>query len=314
MTPSRVGMLGAGMMAQGFDRPGAERIMSMAHAFSRSPRFEIAGFFDASPGRAAAAEQRWNVPPSPRERDAWLDAGWDVVYIATPDDCHGADVRDVLARQPRAVLVEKPLSVHAEDALSLLTEARGRGVLMMVDFPRRRHSGIQKLRQMTLDGLMSEPLAAFIAVSGGAVHNLPHSLDLIHTVWGGDWTIERPAHVGQDMTFLQWRRDKHAFSMGVTERQSPYYVWEAHLYCDQGKVELSHSPEMLEWSTPAPHPEFAGYQVLTPVFRCGMEDEPLLSFVVEALGDGLDDPVVAARLLEHEMSAHRLSAAALKWF
>ena len=83
--PLRVGILGAGMMAQGFDRPGSARVLSMAHAFNRSGVFTLGGFFDLQQERAEAAERTWGVVPSPRHRLEWLDADWDIVYIATPD-------------------------------------------------------------------------------------------------------------------------------------------------------------------------------------------------------------------------------------
>ncbi len=301
------------MIAQGFDRPDSPRVLSMAHAFSRSSDFVLGGFFDTRAGRAEAAEGKWGVPPSPRSRDAWLDERWDVVYVATPDTQHGADLRDALQRRPRGVLMEKPLASDGAEALELLAHARELGVVVMADYPRRWHSGIARLRASVDAGALSPPDSAFIAVSGGALHNLPHTIDLMHSLWGGGWTVERVSCLGE-LTHLRWCRGSCTFPMAVLERTSSHYLWEAHFYCAQGKVELSHSPEVLEWACPAPHPDYHGYNVLTPVFRVDMEGEPLLGRVLDALAGSLRDPSAGARALEREIDSQQLAAAALRWF
>jgi predicted dehydrogenase len=314
MAPWRVGMLGAGMMAQGFDRPGSPRILSMAHAFSRSTDFVIGGFFDARADRAEAAEEVWGVAPSPRTREAWLAEPWDVVYIATPDAQHGRDVCDALARQPRGLLVEKPLASDGREAIDLLRKAGERRIPLMVNFPRRWHSGVVRLGDMAAAGRVSAPLSAFVAISGGALHSLPHTVDMVHSIWGGGWTVQRVAPRAGEMSLLDWRRNGQTFAMVVAERGSPHYVWEAHFYCPEGKVEFSHSPEVLEWSAPAPHPEYHTYQVLTPVFRADMEQEPLLGRAVEALARAIADPAAAERTLDRELESHSVAASVLPWF
>jgi predicted dehydrogenase len=314
MTRWRVGLLGAGMMAQGFDRPDSPHVLSMAHAFSRSDRFTIGGFFDATAGRAAAAEQTWGVPPSPRQREAWLDVGWDVVYIATPDANHAGDVRDVLGRSPCGVLVEKPLSLDGQAALASLAAASALGIPLMVNFPRRWHSGVTRLREMATRAELSPPTAAFVAVSGAATHNLPHTVDLMRSIWGGGWTVRCDVPKSHAMTSLAWSRGDTVCTMVVAERPPVPYVWEAHFYCPEGKVELSHSPEVLEWAAPGPHPLYLNYSVLTSNFRYDMESEPLLDRAVAALAQALDDSSIAAGALDGEMESQRLSAQVLQWF
>jgi hypothetical protein len=90
-------------------------------------------------------------------------------------------------------------------------------------------------------------------------------------------------------------------------------VWEAHFYCPEGKAEFSHSPEMLEWSVPAPHPHYIDYQVLTVMFRCDMEAEPLLERAVAALAAAVDDSSIAMRALDREIDSQRLTEQILKW-
>jgi predicted dehydrogenase len=311
--PWRVGIIGAGQMAQGFDAPGAPQILSMAHAFSCAPRFQVAGFFDQQPGRAAAAEQRWGVAPTPRDRGRWLAGGWDVIYIATPDREHATDLAAALDVRPRAVLVEKPLALDAGQAIALLDRAEGQGTAVLVNYPRRHHSVLTTLQRMAAAGELSPPTSVFAAVSGGAAHNLPHVIDLMRDIWGGGWQITGEPRRGELVT-LHWRRGDTAFWMCVADRESAFYTWEAHFHCREGKLEVSKSPEILEWSVPAPHPDYVTYRVLRPRISVGMEEEPLLPRVADALAEVLDDAARAAAALAVERETQRLVGAALTAF
>jgi predicted dehydrogenase len=306
----RVGILGAGMMAQGFDEPGAPRILSMAHAFHRSANFTVGGFFDRVTDRAAGAEARWGCGPSPRDRVGWLDAGWDVVYIATPDEAHSTDLADVLERRPRAILIEKPVAIEPDDAERLLSRARQVGVPVMVNYPRRHHTAVRRVGTAVAAGRFARPDALVLVASGSPAHNLPHATDLFHTIWGGDWAVERGG--GSDGgACLRCQRGDAAFPLLVYTRPDGDYLWEMHVYTPDGKFELSGSPEVLTMSTTRPHPEFPSYRVLTPEFTGGMEDEPLLPRTVEALRSLISERA-AAEASERELASQRFTSSVLR--
>lgn len=290
MNKWRVGIMGAGMMAQGFDKPGDEHVLSMAHAFTQSPGFKLGGFYDQDPRRAEEAERKWGCPATPRTRHEWLDSGWDVIYIATPDECHATNLRDALTQRPRAILVEKPLATRNNVALKLLEEAQEAGVLVMVDYPRRWHTATPRVRELLRNGKVGIPVSAVFIVSGGVIHNLPHELDLFLSWWGGGWRVSFNSQQG-NMTCLRFSRGEVSFITMVIDRPTePYYVFEMHIYCSQGKIELSHSPEILELFEPRPHPVYPTYQVMTPFFHAGMEEEPLLCHTLETLAAAMTIP------------------------
>src|SRR5690606_30339268 len=99
-----------------------------------------------------------------------------------------------------------------------------------------------------------------------------------------------------------------SFPMTVCDLASDHYVWEAHFFCAEGKLQFSQSPEVMEWAAPAPHPDYAGYQVLTPVLRAEMENEPLLDYVVAALAGVMEDAAQGRAVLETEIEGQRLAA------
>ncbi len=306
-----VGILGAGRMAQSFDAPGASPVRSLAHAVAASPWFSLGGFYDVDPRRAEDAEQRWSCAATPRERDTWLASGWDAIFIATPDERHADDLADALAAGPRAVLVEKPLSPDADRAERLLKEAMRRGIPVLVDYPRRWHSGVAAVTALFAEGALGAPERAIFAHSGGIAHSAVHMIDLMHTWLGGDWNVKSATRGTTDAT-VSLSRDRVTFEVTFVEhRPETYYLWEVHLYCARGKVELSRSPEMLSIFLPRAHPSYPTHQVLTEDRTFAMESEPLLERAVEHLARLAGDPLESRRHLQRELESQALVAAVL---
>jgi predicted dehydrogenase len=305
-----VGILGAGRMAQGFDAPGSARVLSLAHAVAASAAFELGGFFDVRAERAVAAEQKWGVAASPRERAAWLDHGWDVVCVATPEAEHARDVADMLARKPKGIVVEKPLALDSEEGARLLDRADALGIPLVVDFPRRWHSGVSTLARDVANGRLGAPLAAVFVYSGDAARAVSHMLDLFHSVWG-DWEVATPVRASETAALALRRPGASVAASFVRLSARAPYVWELHVYCERGKVELSHSPEMLEVSSVGPHTDYPSFSVLTQHARYDMENEPLLARMLETLAEAIADPDAGRRLLRREQASHRFVGAAL---
>lgn len=307
-----VGILGAGRMAQGFDDPRSPRVLSLAHAVQASAAFRLGGFFDQRPERADAAERRWSCPPSPRVRADWLSLPWDVVLIATPDTEHETDLRDVLARKPKGIVVEKPIATDGDEGLRLLEQAERLAIPILVDFPRRWHSGVPIAARHLAAGRLGKPIAATFTYSGGRAHSAIHMLDLFHTWWGPGWTPVIAGRAG-DVAYVTLRRGLDAVTVSfVGVAADRYYVWEMHVWCERGKVELSRSPEVLELSVLDAHPLYDSFQVLTPLERFQMEDEPVLSRLMEALAGAIADPEAARTLLRREIESQTFSARVLR--
>jgi len=302
------------MIAQGFDEPNNGQVLSMAHAITRVNGFMLGGFFDCDPRRAELAEQKWNCPATPRNRAKWLENGWEVIYIATPDANHATDLRDAVTHRPRAILIEKPLAVNSGEAIDLLREASRFDVLVMVNYPRRWHSATARAAEAIQARQIGTPVSATFVISGGVIHNAPHALDLFHTWWGGGWRVEFNARHG-DLTCLTFSRGADSFIGAIIDRVTqPYYVLEAHIYCSHGKVELSHSPEFLELSSLQSHPVYSSYQVLTTLWRSEMENEPLLGRALEALAAAMANPAQAEAASRRELECQIFMTETLRHF
>lgn len=279
----RAGVLGAGRIASGFDAPRDRQVQTLAHALKLCPRFKLAGFFDRDPRCSIAAEKKWSCAPSPRNRKTWLDAGWDVVLIATPDDAHAEDLSEVLKRRPRGVLVEKPLAPDGNAALRLLRLAQRLGVPLLVDFPRREHLALRQIGQRLRAGTWGAIRRISGVYSAGVRHNGVHLLDLI-AAWLPPVSAVRKLAASAHEGLFEVRTARTRVPLILADAaQTGCYVFELCVETERGRIELSGIPEMLHLSLPAPHPNFAGFTALKAARQWPMENEPLLLRSVERL-------------------------------
>lgn len=300
--------MGAGRMAQGFDQPGDSSVLTLAHAVQDSPQLTLAGFYDTRAERAALAEGKWRCPPSPRDREAWLDAGWDLIFIATPDECHAADLAAALERKPRGVLVEKPLATDARTAGRLVQRAGELAVALVTDFPRRWHTGVVHLAALTESGEIGDVRRIMGTYTGGLTHNGIHLLDLIAAWVPGVEGVERLAQT-PGAAWLRLTVRGRAVELFLAE--SPLqngYAFALELHTDRARVDLGGAPETLTLLTKAAHPNYPDFQVLRRAAHWPMEEEPLLPRAVAALAGLARDPAAAARHLEQEMERERFFA------
>ena len=137
-------------------------------------------------------------------------------------------------------------------------------------------------------------------------------LDLFHTWWGPGWTPTLVSRTG-DVALVTLGRGRDAVTASfVNLAADRYYVWEMHVWCERGKIELSRSPEVLELSGLDGHPLYSSFQVLTPRQRFQMEREPVLVRLLETLADAIADPDAARTLLRREIDSQAFSAAVLR--
>jgi len=299
--PLKVGILGAGRIAQGFDTPESKQILTLAHAVCECDGLTLGGFYDQDPGRASLAEQKWSCPATPRDFKNWLDQGWDIFCIATPDDRHLADLKALLPRKPRAILVEKPLGEDGAAAVSQLKQACKTGVPVMVNYPRRWHPGVQATTKQFELGRLGLIKRITISCSGGLLHNGSHALDLIASWCPPVRQVVCQAQTQSDKWFRLITANGPIDLLLSAAAQKDCYVWEVCVETDLGRVELSGIPEQLIISTPHEHPNFPGFNGLQPTCSWPMEEEPLILYAMQQLQKLARSKKTATSHLEMEL-------------
>jgi predicted dehydrogenase len=301
MTRLRAGILGAGRIASGYDDPSAPVVRTLANALRRSDVCELAGFFDVVPARAEAAEHKWGCPATARDRTAWLNHGWDILLIATPAEAHARDLRDCLARKPRAILLEKPVALNPQDGIAMLREAAEASVPVLVDYPRRWNSGVLDVQQDMQAGCFGRVYAIDVAVSGGMRENGVHALDLLYQWWPGQYRIRAVGRVAQT-TLLELSNAGSTVAATFTEAPSEScFLWDLTVHCERAQIRIGNRPERLEVLQPAKDPEVPSVVSLQPVKVFDMEREPVLSRSIDMLVAMASDGERARAHVLHEI-------------
>ncbi|MCO6051734.1 Gfo/Idh/MocA family oxidoreductase [Mesorhizobium sp. RP14(2022)] len=193
MSVTRWGIAGFGWVAQDFVAPA----MSQAGD-------ELVAVADPSPIARRVAEGMGSNAYDGIEGLA-ADPSVEAVYVATPNHLHWPVV-EVLARNRKAVLCEKPMAATLSDAENMVSSCRAAGVLYATAFDQRHHPIHREMSKLIAEGLIGTVTAVRIAYAcwlgadwgqgenwrvdasragGGAVMDLaPHGLDLIDALLG----------------------------------------------------------------------------------------------------------------------------------
>lgn len=134
--PIRVGLIGAGMIAQ---------VMHLPHLLELTDLFEVTALCDLSPGTAQAVAHRFGVPAVYRDhRDLLASGDVEAVLVLTRD--HAQPAIDA-ARAGVHVLVEKPMCNNLVEADELVDAVEQSGVVGMVGYHKRYDPGYRYGRE-----------------------------------------------------------------------------------------------------------------------------------------------------------------------
>ena len=149
-TPLRVALFGYGVSGQVFHAPlvGAE------------PDLEVAAVVTRGPGAAseAAARDLPGVPVLHSPEDVWARAGeFDLAVVATPNSAHYSLASEAL-RAGLPVVVDKPITRTAAEALELQALADERGLLLSAFQNRRWDADFLTIRSLVAEGRLGTVL------------------------------------------------------------------------------------------------------------------------------------------------------------
>ena len=117
---------------------------------------QVVAAYSRDMGRAEAFAEKQNIDAAYDSLDDLLsDSRVDAVFIATPNHLHAPQTRKS-AEAGKHVLVEKPMTVHVNEALEMMKICRKQGVRLGVGFQLRHHPGHLKARQLVNDGILGK--------------------------------------------------------------------------------------------------------------------------------------------------------------
>lgn len=135
--PLRAAVVGCGAVGSGYDedrRDGPP--LTHAGALSASPAIELLAGVDPGEPARERFQRRWQVPAFATVAELY-ELHPQLVSIATPPAGRAQVVREVLALDPAALWIEKPLAASLPEALAIAHECERAGVVAQVNFLRR---------------------------------------------------------------------------------------------------------------------------------------------------------------------------------
>ncbi len=177
-------IIGAGRIASGYDKPHSSRILTHAHALTNNVRTELVGISDIDAIRGKKEADKWGVAYFNDHKLMLNVLRPEIVVIATPDATHKKILLDVLARNPRVVVVEKPVVNEKSEIEIVRRAAKKAGIPVIVNFRRRFDGAVNEVRDALIKGRYGSVLTASGIYSKGILHNGSHMIDLARYLFG----------------------------------------------------------------------------------------------------------------------------------
>ena len=179
MAPYRVGILGMGRIAAGYDNPGSGMVRTHVAGILAEPRLTVAAVADLDRAHAAAELKRFGLAARIVTPEELLASDVDVVCIATPDGTHIGFAEQAVAGRARIVLSEKPIEGDADRRRGLAAALAARGAALCIHHVRRWIPGLGHWIDDARHGAYGRPLSAVGRYNRGLRHNGIHAFDLI---------------------------------------------------------------------------------------------------------------------------------------
>lgn len=203
----------------------------MIPAFVQHPHIALTAAADIDPGQLEKFHSEFHAETYLSVEALCANPQVDVVYIATPNQCHTAHALMAM-EQGKHVLVEKPMTLTLEDADIMIEAATRHGVQLVVNVKHSFDPHIRKIREIVESGELGQlrmlhywyfsdwlyrPRTAeeLTPGLGGGVtwRQGPHQFDIVRTIAGGlvrsvramtgMWDARRPV-VGCHAAYLEF--------------------------------------------------------------------------------------------------------------
>jgi predicted dehydrogenase len=196
-TKFKVLLIGCGNMAGGYDLRQPEEALPLGHAkaFRQHGGFELTSCIDPNTAQRQAFQSRWQVPQG---FASWQDmpkqvSAFDVISICSPTVVHAEDIQAALARKPRLIFCEKPVTLHVAQTQQAVTDCARQQVLLAVNHSRRWSPEVLQLKQEFAQGQWGAVRSVSAVYNKGMLNNGSHMMDLLLNLFGP----LQITHVGQ---------------------------------------------------------------------------------------------------------------------
>ncbi|MDP3396776.1 MAG: Gfo/Idh/MocA family oxidoreductase [Methanoregula sp.] len=280
----RVAVIGCGKIGSEFaEDPKIKDIYTHAGAYTACKDTEIVAVCDAFREKAEKCARFWKIPCFFTDYEKLLlEKEPEIISICTPDPTHYPIIKKVLESEAtRAVLAEKPLALTVREAQELVRIAKGRGIILAVNYSRRHSEMHRKMRSLIDTGTIGSIQAVSGYYTKGTMHSGTHWFDLarfligeIDSVRGDDVLREG----GPDPTYdvkIEFFSGIRGYLHGCDN--NVFSIFEMDIIGTKGRIWIHESGHRAERFAVEDSPFYSGYHHLglKESFSNGMHDTML---------------------------------------
>jgi len=263
----KVGIIGAGRIASGFDNPRTKKILTHAHAYAVHPQTDLVGFFDINRKASKAASKKWSTFAFMSLEAMFREAKPDIISVCTPDENHFSTLVKVVRYRPRLVICEKPVTTDLQKTKKILNLYKAAKIPFLVNYSRRFDNKIQKLRREIRSSKYGKTLSASGIYTKGILHNGSHLIDLCRYLFGEVLEFKTmyavPDYKKNDRSvagFINFERCPH-FHLMVGDARN-YSIFELDILLEKKRFRFFNSGFNVSIQKVEKDPLFKGFQNL----------------------------------------------------
>ena len=177
------------------------RAQTHARALAKVQRLDFVATCDLVEAKAKATAEAHSVPRTYTDFGQMLDAERpDVVAFIAPPAVRRQVILPVLERQPKALVIEKPIAISLEEAEALVAAADRAGTCLVVSHQCRYGDDMVKLRELIQSGRLGRIEKILVNCKLNLMGQGTHILDLIDMMLPGReprWVLAQIDGMGQ---------------------------------------------------------------------------------------------------------------------
>lgn len=266
--PFTVVIIGLGNIGLGYDLQGKpDQVFTHTKACLVHKGFNLLTGIDLDEARRNAFTSFTGLPAYDSLDTAGMSAGdVDLYIVSVPLAARSKVIEEVLKRDPRAVLIEKPIASTVEEAETLLVSCNRKRIVLTVNYFRYFNPRIQRVKSLFTEKSMGIFNTCICLYSGGIFNMASHYISLL-LQWFG-----RPDQINVlDSNFTKYENDADAFfclSFGAAKThfipiRTEYSIGEMDLLFERGRILLGNYGEDILVYSSIQDPFFHGYQRLS---------------------------------------------------
>ena len=250
-------ILGAGQIAEGFDNPSDNAILTHAHAYKNNPDIEFLGFYDIDFSRAQKAADKWGTNAYKEPVNA------DIVSICVPDEFHTKMVLEAEKLNTKVIFLEKPVCRDLKDIETL----KKVNVPILVNYSRSFSKSFQELKKRIDSGEFGKYQSGFGYYGKGFIHNGSHMVNLLNLLFGDISNVEFKNEINDfynddhsKLAILNFKNGGYFIMNPVDSRN--YTIFEFDFIFEKARIRVLNSGYQIEIYKAEESKKFKGYQML----------------------------------------------------